>query len=286
MYTNAMESIQTLYGIEWHSLFDLVDHDFTCFAPSSSPAQEQHFSNDAGFCKGLPNPVEVSMKKRKLVQERNDYVKKPLNAFMIYAKEQRPLLKELHANKDSATINKLLGQMWKTLPLSDKEKYLEEQVRLEQEHAAKYPNWSARDNYGKRKRRKGSLASRCTSQLPADSPVAASPVDASPDASYLVALYPVAGYQVAASPVVAYPVPAAPVANYPVDAYLDAAYPFGTYMVNAAVAPASVAATVTHPPPSSADKTAELSFEQEFTEFLYELANLPFDQWPDHFIDL
>ncbi|XP_057678367.1 protein pop-1-like [Corythoichthys intestinalis] len=142
-----MESIQSLHRLEWSSLFDLVDHDLRSLPLPSSPAQEQHFSTDAGFCRGLPNPVGVSMKKRKLVQDRKDYVKKPLNAFMIYAKEQRPLLKELHVNKDSASINKLLGETWKTLPSSDKEKYFEEQVRLDQEHIIKYPNWSARDNY-------------------------------------------------------------------------------------------------------------------------------------------
>ncbi|XP_057678188.1 transcription factor 7-like 1-A [Corythoichthys intestinalis] len=183
---------------------------------------------------------------------------------MIYAKEQRPALKELHANHDSASINKLLGQMWKTLPFSDREKYLEEQKRLDQEHAAKYPNWSASDNYGKRKRRKCSLASRCTSQLPAASTVAASLSDASPDAAYWVAYYPVA-----ASPLSAYPFAAAPVIDYPV-----------------AVAPAPVVAPVTHSPPSSPDGTAELSLEQEFNEFLLQLANQPVDQWPDDLLNL
>ncbi|XP_077451013.1 transcription factor 7-like 1-A [Stigmatopora argus] len=164
-------------------------------------------NTDAGFWIGLKNIVEVStqgqvnqpppdstygadppqkssstLKKRTSVRGSPDYIKKPLNAFMLYAKENRPILKMLYEKKDSASINKLLGQMWKTLSQYDKQKYFEEAQRLNDEHAIMYPNWSTRDNYGKTKKKKCCHAAPSSHQVDAD-PGFVQPVTAYPSAS-------------------------------------------------------------------------------------------------------
>ncbi|XP_057696059.1 transcription factor 7-like 1-B [Corythoichthys intestinalis] len=212
---------------------------------------------------------------------------------MVYAKEQRPFLKIIYADKDSGTVSKLLGQMWQTLTVGDKIKYFEVAQRLEQEHAIKYPNWSVKDNYGKSKRTKRSNAASCMSHHPTATLVAAYPAAATPVGAFPVAATPVTVPPIAAYPVAAYPVTGYPAAAYPVAAFTVGADQISGYLASATTArtpaPTPVAAPVTNPPPSSSDLAAELtmppSLEQEFTELLEELANQPFDQWPDLHID-
>lgn len=43
-------------------------------------------------------------------EEKKNYVKKPLNAFMLYMREERPKVVAQCKVKESATINQILGQ--------------------------------------------------------------------------------------------------------------------------------------------------------------------------------
>ncbi|NXC21061.1 TF7L1 factor, partial [Corythaeola cristata] len=105
----------------------------------------------------------VTVKKE---EEKKPHIKKPLNAFMLYMKEMRAKVVAECTLKESAAINQILGR------------------RL---HSQLYPTWSARDNYGKKKKRKreklaqqqnheteSSLASKskkpCVQYLPAEKP--------------------------------------------------------------------------------------------------------------------
>ncbi|XP_057696058.1 transcription factor 7-like 1-B [Corythoichthys intestinalis] len=264
-----------------------------------------HFTPKSNYGAGPEEKSSPTLKTRKSVERGKTYIKKPLNAFMLYAKEQRPFVKMIYADKDSGTVNKLLGQMWQALQVSEKAVYFEEAQRLEREHVIKYPNWSAKDNYGKSKRTKRSNAASCTSHHPTATLVAAYPVTATPAGAFPIAAYPVAGYPVAGYPVAAYPVAGYPVAGYPVAGYPvagypaaaspgaaspGAAYPAAAYSAAAfAVAADHVSAPVTNSPPSSSDLETELpmppSLEEELSDFLEDLANQPQDQWPDFHFD-
>uniref|UniRef100_A0A0N5A1G0 dTCF n=1 Tax=Parastrongyloides trichosuri TaxID=131310 RepID=A0A0N5A1G0_PARTI len=85
-----------------------------------------------------------------------DHVKKPLNAFMWYMKENRPkLLEEAeYKEKQSAELNKELGRRWHDLPKEEQQKYYDLAKQDREDHQQKYPNWTARDNYAIRKRKK------------------------------------------------------------------------------------------------------------------------------------
>lgn len=54
---------------------------------------------------------------------RKPHIKKPLNAFMIFMKEQRARVIEECTLKESSAINKVLGQKWKELPRSEQDRY-------------------------------------------------------------------------------------------------------------------------------------------------------------------
>lgn len=87
-------------------------------------------------------------------EEKKPHVKKPLNAFMLYMKEMRAKVVAECTLKESAAINQILGRRWHSLSREEQAKYYELARKERQLHSQLYPGWSARDNYGKRKKRK------------------------------------------------------------------------------------------------------------------------------------
>ncbi|XP_036948005.1 transcription factor 7-like [Acanthopagrus latus] len=81
-------------------------------------------------------------------------VKKPLNAFMLYMKETRHKVLQEGRERESAAINRILGRRWHALSHSEQSKYYELAQKERLLHMQLYPGWSARDNYGKRKRKR------------------------------------------------------------------------------------------------------------------------------------
>ncbi|XP_026884622.2 transcription factor 7-like 1-A isoform X3 [Electrophorus electricus] len=86
--------------------------------------------------------------------ELKPHIKKPLNAFMLYMKEMRAKVVAECTLKESAAINQILGRRWHSLSREEQAKYYELARKERQLHSQLYPGWSARDNYGKRKKRK------------------------------------------------------------------------------------------------------------------------------------
>lgn len=88
--------------------------------------------------------------------KKEDHIKKPLNAFMWFMKENRPkLMEELgYKEKQSAELNKELGKRWHDLPKEEQQKYFDMARADREQHKAKYPGWSARENYAVHKRKK------------------------------------------------------------------------------------------------------------------------------------
>ncbi|XP_074555165.1 transcription factor 7-like [Halichoeres trimaculatus] len=80
-------------------------------------------------------------------------VKKPLNAFMLYMKEMRHKVLQEGREKESAAINRILGRRWHALSRSEQSKYYDLAHKERLLHMQLYPGWSARDNYGKKKRK-------------------------------------------------------------------------------------------------------------------------------------
>ncbi|KAI2661358.1 Transcription factor 7-like 1-B [Labeo rohita] len=87
-------------------------------------------------------------------EDRKPHIKKPLNAFMLYMKEMRAKVVAECTLKESAAINQILGRRWHSLSREEQAKYYELARKERQLHSQLYPGWSARDNYGKRKKRK------------------------------------------------------------------------------------------------------------------------------------
>ncbi|XP_016415837.1 transcription factor 7-like 1-A [Sinocyclocheilus rhinocerous] len=110
--------------------------------------QEPSGDNAGNSTHGKPS---VPVKKE---EEKRPHIKKPLNAFMLYMKEMRAKVVAECTLKESAAINQILGRRWHSLSREEQAKYYELARKERQLHSQLYPGWSARDNYGKRKKRK------------------------------------------------------------------------------------------------------------------------------------
>ncbi|XP_069011576.1 transcription factor 7-like 2 isoform X8 [Embiotoca jacksoni] len=100
------------------------------------------------------NGSKQSDAKKEEEKKKQVHIKKPLNAFMLYMKEMRAKVVAECTLKESAAINQILGRRWHALSREEQAKYYELARKERQLHMQLYPGWSARDNYGKRKKRK------------------------------------------------------------------------------------------------------------------------------------
>ncbi|KAM9603716.1 transcription factor 7 isoform 5-T6 [Morphnus guianensis] len=111
--------------------------------PHSGKQEMEHYDRNM---KPQPEPKREKEAKKPTI-------KKPLNAFMLYMKEMRAKVIAECTLKESAAINQILGRRWHALSREEQAKYYELARKERQLHMQLYPGWSARDNYGKKKRR-------------------------------------------------------------------------------------------------------------------------------------
>ena len=54
--------------------------------------------------------------------ERRD-IRRPMNAFLIFCKRHRSMVREKHPDKDNRSVTKILGDLWANLADEEKSKY-------------------------------------------------------------------------------------------------------------------------------------------------------------------
>ena len=66
-------------------------------------------------------------------------VKRPMNAFMVWARHYRPHLASQFPNANNSEISIRLGQVWNDMSDEDKRPYYEEAERIKHKHKRDYP---------------------------------------------------------------------------------------------------------------------------------------------------
>ncbi|ESN93891.1 hypothetical protein HELRODRAFT_148167, partial [Helobdella robusta] len=51
------------------------------------------------------------------------YIRRPMNAFMLFSKNHRAEVHQKYPNQDNRTVSKILGEWWYALCNDDKQRY-------------------------------------------------------------------------------------------------------------------------------------------------------------------
>uniref|UniRef100_A0A1B0GH53 HMG box domain-containing protein n=1 Tax=Lutzomyia longipalpis TaxID=7200 RepID=A0A1B0GH53_LUTLO len=92
-----------------------------------------------------------------------DHVKRPMNAFMVYAQVARKWISKSNSNLQNSEISKRLGELWKRTPEDAKRVFIERAEELRQAHKKEHPDYKYQPRRKKSKSLSTSTHSRSTS---------------------------------------------------------------------------------------------------------------------------
>ncbi|CAL4145463.1 unnamed protein product, partial [Meganyctiphanes norvegica] len=75
------------------------------------------------------------------ISERKQHVKRPMNAFMVWAQEARRKLSNQHRQVHNAELSKSLGKIWRGMSEEQKRPFIERADHLRKKHKQEYPDY-------------------------------------------------------------------------------------------------------------------------------------------------
>ncbi|XP_059948085.1 transcription factor SOX-30-like isoform X2 [Mesoplodon densirostris] len=105
--------------------------------------------------KGVPLtvlPSDAGIPDTPFSEDRNGHVKRPMNAFMVWARIHRQALAKANPAANNAEISVQLGLEWNKLSEEQKKPYYDEAQKIKEKHREEFPGWIYQPRSGKRKR--------------------------------------------------------------------------------------------------------------------------------------
>ncbi|NXX40471.1 SOX30 factor, partial [Tricholaema leucomelas] len=97
-------------------------------------------------------PSDSGMPDTPFSKDKSGHVKRPMNAFMVWARIHRPALARANPKANNAEISVQLGLEWSKLTEEQKQPYYDEAHKIKQKHREEFPGWVYQPRQGKRKR--------------------------------------------------------------------------------------------------------------------------------------
>ncbi|XP_027794497.1 transcription factor SOX-30 isoform X2 [Marmota flaviventris] len=97
-------------------------------------------------------PSDAGIPDTPFSKDRNGHVKRPMNAFMVWARIHRPALAKANPAANNAEISVQLGLEWNKLSEEQKKPYYDEAQKIKEKHREEFPGWVYQPRPGKRKR--------------------------------------------------------------------------------------------------------------------------------------
>ena len=83
---------------------------------------------------------------------KNGNIKRPMNAFMVWARDRRAKLATEMPQANNAEISVQLGRMWASMCENDKKPYYDEAEKIKNQHRRDYPGWVYKPAQAKRRK--------------------------------------------------------------------------------------------------------------------------------------
>jgi len=81
-------------------------------------------------------------------------IKRPMNSFMLFSNELRPVLQSIHPDHTNNDISKLLGNIWKSMSEEQKNPYVQRAAKIKAEFAVQHPDFTYSKNQRKKQKKR------------------------------------------------------------------------------------------------------------------------------------